>query len=87
VSDGTFALPDLTTFCRIDEFGLEVLGQRLERDRAVLACGVVEPDKLVSSLRVRGSTPRHGDPAAGTRAAGLAAHDAAGHDPPLPVHR
>ena len=35
--DATFACPDLTTFCRLDELGLEVLGQRLEPDRAVLA--------------------------------------------------
>ena len=36
--DATFACPDLTTFCRLDELGLEVVGQRLEPDRAVLAC-------------------------------------------------
>ena len=43
--DATFACPDLTTFCRLDELGLEVTGQRLERDRAVLACRIVEdPD-------------------------------------------
>jgi transposase len=48
VSDATavpeFACPDLTRFCRLDELGLEVTGQRLEPDRAVLACRVVEPD-------------------------------------------
>ena len=43
--DATFACPDLTTFTRLDELGLEVTGQRLERDRAVLACRVVEPDQ------------------------------------------
>ena len=43
--DVTFACPDLTTFCRLEELGLEVTGQRLERDRAVLACRIVEdPD-------------------------------------------
>ena len=36
-----FAGPDLTVFARIDELGLEVTGQRLEPDRAVLACRVV----------------------------------------------
>jgi transposase len=41
----TFACPDLTTFCRLDELGLEVVGQRLEPGRAVLACRVVEPDQ------------------------------------------
>jgi transposase len=45
LSDATFARPDLTTFCRLDELGLEVLGQRLEPDRAVLSCRVVEPDQ------------------------------------------
>jgi len=44
VPDATFACPDLTTFCRLDELGLEVTGQRIESDRAVLACRVVEPD-------------------------------------------
>ncbi len=43
--DATFARPDLTTFTRLDELGLEVTGQRLERGRAVLACRVVEPDR------------------------------------------
>ena len=40
-----FGCADLTTFCRLDELGLEVTGQRLEPDRAVLACRVVEPDQ------------------------------------------
>jgi len=44
VSDATFACPDLTTFCRLDELGLQVTGQRLEPDRAVLACRVLQPD-------------------------------------------
>lgn len=42
--DATFACPDLTTFARLDELGLEVTGQRLEPERAVLACRVLEPD-------------------------------------------
>jgi len=45
VPDATFARPDLTTFCRLDELGLEVTGQRLEPDRAVLACRVMESDR------------------------------------------
>jgi transposase len=44
VPDATFGCPDLTTFCRLGELGLEVTGQRLEPDRAVLACRVVELD-------------------------------------------
>jgi transposase len=40
VLDATFVRPDLGAFCRLDELGLEVVGQRLEPDRAVLACRV-----------------------------------------------
>ncbi|GAB2679639.1 ISL3-like element IS1096 family transposase [Thalassiella azotivora] len=40
--DATFATPDVTTFCGLDELGLVVVGQRLERDRAVLACRVAD---------------------------------------------
>ncbi len=43
--DAGYARADLTTFCRLDELGLEVTGQRLEPDRAVLACRVVQPDQ------------------------------------------
>ncbi|AXH96814.1 ISL3 family transposase [Ornithinimicrobium avium] len=42
--DATFTRPDLTTFARLDDLGLEVTGQLLEPDRAVLACRVVERD-------------------------------------------
>ena len=49
MSDATpvagFACPDLTSFCRLDELGLEVTGQLLEPGRAVLACRVVESDQ------------------------------------------
>ena len=44
VSHSTFAAPDLTTFCRLDELGLVAIGQRVEPDRAVLACRVVAAD-------------------------------------------
>jgi len=40
--DAGFDTADLTTFCRLDELGLVVTGQRLEPKRAVLACRVVE---------------------------------------------
>jgi transposase len=43
--DAGFTCADLTTFAGLDELGLEVTGQRLEPDRAVLACRVVEPDQ------------------------------------------
>ena len=49
--DATFARPDLTTFCRLEELGLEAIGQRLEPGRAVLACRILEPDQ--SPLRLR----------------------------------
>ncbi len=43
--DATFARPDLTTFCRLEELGLEVLGQHLEPGRAVLSCRVTNVDR------------------------------------------
>ena len=44
-SGAGFGCADLTTFCRLDELGLEVIGQRVEPERAVLACRVVEADQ------------------------------------------
>ena len=32
----------MTTFCRLDELGLVVVGQHLQPDRAVLACRVAD---------------------------------------------
>jgi transposase len=40
-----FVRADLTTFCRLDELGLEVTGQRVDPDRAVLACRIAELDR------------------------------------------
>ncbi len=56
MADVTFARPDLTTFVRLDELGLEVTGQRLAPDRAVLACRVVEPDQWCRRCGCEGST-------------------------------
>lgn len=39
-----FACADLTAFCRLDELGLAVTGQRLEAGRAVLACRIADDD-------------------------------------------
>ncbi len=39
-----FVPPDLTSCCRLDGLGLVVTGQRLQPDRAVLACRVVADD-------------------------------------------
>jgi len=55
VSDVTFVRPDLTTFARLDGLGLEVVGQCLERDRAVLACRVAEPDEWCRRCGCQGS--------------------------------
>ena len=85
MSDATFACPDLTTFCRLDELGLEVTGQRLEPDRAVLACRVVEPDEWCQRCGCQGSATRHGGAQVGARAVRVAAHAAAGHGAPLPL--
>jgi transposase len=52
-----FACADLTLFCRLDELGLEVTGQRLEVGRTVLACRVVEPDGWCHCCGCQG-TPR-----------------------------
>jgi hypothetical protein len=86
-----FGRADLTTFCRLDELGLEVIGQRVEPDRAVLACRVVEPDGSDERWCRRcgcEGTPRDSvDPGVGARAVRVAAHDVAGHGPPLPVRR
>ncbi len=53
--DTGFACADLTTFCRLDELGLEVTGQRLDPDRAVLACRVVAPDQWCRRCGCEGS--------------------------------
>lgn len=45
MSHGTLTAADLTTFCRLDELGLQAVAQRLEQDRAVVTCRVVEADQ------------------------------------------
>ena len=42
--DATFVAPSLTGFIRLDGLGLQVVGQLIEPDRAVLACRVVADD-------------------------------------------
>jgi len=55
VFDATsFACPDVTTFCRLDELGLVVTGQRLEAERAVLACRVADSDDWCRRCGCRG---------------------------------
>ena len=57
--DATFDTPHLTRFCRLDGLGLIIVGQRLEPDRAVLACTVEasETDRWCRSCGAEG-TPR-----------------------------
>jgi transposase len=55
VPDATFACPDLSTFCGLDELGLEVIGQRLDPERAVLACRVVEADQWCRRCACQGT--------------------------------
>ena len=51
-----FACADLTTFCRLDQLGLQVSGQRVEPDRAVLACRITgtEQDRWCRRCGERG---------------------------------
>ena len=88
MADATFADPDLTTFCRLEELGLQAVGQFLEPDRAILTCRVVDTaDQCGRRCGERG-VPRD----TVTR---LLAHEplgwrptiAAGHGPPLPLRR
>jgi len=55
VPDATFACPDLTTFARLDDLGLVVVGQRLEPGRAVLACRVVAADRWCARCGCEGA--------------------------------
>ncbi len=69
----TFASPDLTAFCRLDDLGLTVVGQRLDSDRAVLECRITDPDRWCQVCGAEG-LPR------GTAARRLA-HEPFGHRP------
>ena len=57
-----FSRPGLTKFCGLDELGLEVVGQRLEPNRAMPACRVVEPisGALAAAARAPRVTPSFG---------------------------
>ena len=44
MDNATFTTPDLTTFCRLDDLGLAVMGQYLSAEQTVLLCRPVEPD-------------------------------------------
>lgn len=87
VTAPAFDRPDLTTFCRVDELGLEVTGQRVEPKRAVLACRVAALDDLVSPLRLPRRSPRHCGPTVGARTVGVETDRVRGHGPSLPLRR
>ena len=53
MSNATFDRPDLSAFTRLDDLGLEVMGQRVGGDRTVLACKVVGEDRCVDSVGAR----------------------------------
>jgi hypothetical protein len=53
----TFQAPDLTTFCRLEELGLEATGQSVEPDRALVACRVKDRDDWRHDCGAKG-TPR-----------------------------
>ncbi len=63
----TFVRPDLGSFCRLDELGLQVVGQRIEPCRAVLACRVVETDEFARWCRRCGCEAAQDQPAIASR--------------------
>ncbi|MFC4140720.1 MULTISPECIES: ISL3 family transposase [unclassified Microbacterium] len=71
--NATFTHPDLTTFARLDELGVEAVGQHLAPDRAVIECRLTEPDPWCRRCGAE-ATPR------GTAARWLA-HEPFGHRP------
>ena len=52
----TFDSPDLTTFARLDELGLTVVGQRLTLRRAVLECRLAEEDPWCRACGARATS-------------------------------
>jgi hypothetical protein len=86
--DATFACPDLTTFTRLDGLGLQVTGQRLAPDRAMLACRVVDADPGDRWCRRCGceGVSRERRSAASARAVRVAPDHAASDGAPVPVH-
>lgn len=80
-----FGCAGLTAFCRLDELGLVVTGQRLDPDRAVLACPVVEADQYCRRCGGEGVV---GDTVIRRLAhepPGLASDNVGSDDPSLPV--
>lgn len=51
---GTFAAPDLSAFCLLDEHGLTVTGQQIDPDKAVLECRVTDRDPFCRGCGAEG---------------------------------
>jgi hypothetical protein len=86
----TFVRPDLGSFCRLDELGRQVVGQRIEPSRAVLACRVVETDEFARCCRRCGCEAAPRDSVTRRLAhepLGWRPTNVADHDPPLSLHR
>ncbi len=54
VSHGTFATPDLSAFCLLDDHGLTVTGQEISPDKAVLECRVTDRDPFCRGCGAEG---------------------------------
>ena len=71
--NATFTRPDLTTFARLDELGIDAVGMHLTPDRAVIECRLAEPDPWCHACGAEAT-------ARGTAARWLA-HEPFGHRP------
>ena len=71
----TFATPDLTTFCRLDELGLVAVGQLIEPSLATIECRLAEADPWCRKCGAEGVSR-------GTVARRLA-HEPFGHRPTM----
>lgn len=54
MTHGTFAAPDLSAFCLLDDHGLTVTGQQIDPDRALLECRVAERDPFCRGCGAEG---------------------------------
>ena len=52
----TFDLPDLSAFARLDDLGLELTGQRMWSDHAVLACRIAGADRWCRRCESQGTS-------------------------------
>ena len=83
--NATFDDPDLTTFARLEELGLVVVGQRLTAARAVLECRLAEEDPWCRACGARSTSRGSITRSLAHGAVRSQAHDVAGADSPLPV--